>query len=293
MIKTLKYLPVVALSIVLTGGATKGLTAQTTRSQALLIAQNQSLDRSDINQVIDFYEWVFRAKFTPAQRSEFQSITLNRFNQDPAGTKKSIDELIANYTEVIAQPEAAQSRVRQGFTQEFVEQLRKLPNDAEAKLLLSVYESANSQTASTQPEGSAEGVGNVSTLTGKWVWARTGSGTYTQGGAYLGANGSRFTYQFQPNGTVEFTGIMNVMSGGCNQQIFQSRKGRVRLSGSTLTINWSPGTFTRDFSCDSANNYTKTVPAENETYQVRFKADVGQRQLCLTRKDETCYSPTN
>lgn len=258
-----------------------------------MIAENNALKRSDVNQVIAFFEWAFGAKFTTEQRNEYYSIKSNEFENDPIATKQSIDDVIANYRQAIAKPKAEQNRIRQGFNQGFVAQLRQLPNDPEAILLLSVYEGKNSDSVASQADDSSSGVGGISSIVGQWVWARSGSSTYTQGGAFVGSNGSRFTYKFQPNGTVEFTGIMNVMSGGCNQQVFQSRKGKVSLNGSTMTIKWSPGTFTRDFSCDSANNYTKTVPAESETYQVRLKTDLGQNQLCLSRKDETCYSSAN
>ncbi|MBP5973902.1 hypothetical protein HW132_14445 [Brasilonema sp. CT11] len=289
----LKYFSMLVLCVVFMGEATRNISAQAAGSKVLVTAENQSLSQSDIDQVIAFYEWAFAAKFTSKQRSEYQSIKLNEYRKDPAGTRKSIDNLISNYTKVRAKNEEEQSQVRQAFNKEYIGQLRNLPDDAEAKLLLSVYNSAHTgETASNNADDSSGSVGDISSIVGKWVWTRTGSSTYSTGGAYMGSNGSRFTYQFQPNGTAEFTGIMNVMNGGCNQQIFQSRKGKVRLSGSTMTINWSPGTFTRDFSCDRANNYKKTLAAENETYQVKFKTDLGQKQLCLRGKDETCYSPT-
>jgi hypothetical protein len=86
---------------------------------------------------------------------------------------------------------------------------------------------------------------------------------------------------------------MNVMMAGCSQQVFMTKKGRASLAGDTLTIRWSPATSKRDFSCDRANNYTKTLPAETETLKVGFKNSYGQRQLCTVSKDggETCFSP--
>ncbi|MBD1845945.1 hypothetical protein H6F89_21535 [Cyanobacteria bacterium FACHB-63] len=293
MMSKFKFFSLFVLSVALTNGAANNIAAHAAESKVFLMAQNNALSRSDVDQVIAFFEWAFGAQFTPEQRNQYYSIKSNEFNNDPAATKRGIADVINNYKQAIAKPEAEQSRIRQGFNKGFVEQLRKLPNDAEARLLLSVYEAANSKDTASNFSDSSSGVRGISSIVGKWAWARTGSSTYAQGGAFVGANGSRFTYQFQPNGTVEYTGIMNVMSGGCSQQIFQSRKGKVRLSGSTMTINWSPGTFTRDFSCDRSNNYTKAVPAESETYQVRLKTDLGQNQLCLTRKEETCFSPTN
>lgn len=282
------------LYIVLMDGAIINISAQAAGSKILVTAQNESLNESNIDKVIAFYEWAFSAKFTIEQRNEYQSIKLNEFRKDPDGTRKIIDNLISNYTQALAKNEEEQSRIRQAFNGEYVGQLRNLPNDAEAKLLLSVYDSAHaSETASNNTDDSSDSVGEISSLVGKWVWTRTGNSAISTNGTYIGSNGSRFTYQFLPNGTVEFTGIMNVMSGSCNQQIFRSRQGKVSLSGSTMTIKWSPATFTRDFSCDRANNYTKTLPAENETYQVKFKTDLGQKQLCMISKHETCFSPTN
>jgi hypothetical protein len=75
-------------------------------------------------------------------------------------------------------------------------------------------------------------------------------------------------------------------------QIFKTAKGRARLNGDTLTINWSPASFSRDDSCSPSQNYKKTLPAETETFQVSLKNSYGQKQLCLTGKDETCYSQT-
>ncbi|MDF5707438.1 MAG: hypothetical protein PUP90_07070 [Nostoc sp. S4] len=294
MMNKLKYISMLILSVVLLDGATINIPAKAAGSKVLVTAENQTLSKSDIDKVIAFYEWAFAAKFTQEQRNQYQSLKLNEYRKDPAGTTKSIDDIISNYTQVLAKNEDEQSRVRQAFNTEFVGELRNLPNDPEAKLLLSVYNSAHAnETAANNADNSSSSVGDISSLVGKWVWAHTGNSAYNTSGTFIGSNGSRFTYQFLPNGTVEFTGIMNVMNGSCNQQIFQSRKGKVNLSGSTMTINWSGGTFTRDFSCDRANNYTKTLPAENETYQVRFKTDLGQNQLCLISKDETCYSPTN
>ncbi|MEH2385369.1 MAG: hypothetical protein V7K14_06185 [Nostoc sp.] len=287
----LKYLFILFLYVILIDGATINIFAQAAGNKVLVRAENESLKPSDIDKAIAFYEWAFAAKFTQSQRHEYQSIKLNEFRKDPTITRKSIDDIVLNYTQALARNEEEQSRIRQAFNEQFIGQLRNLPNDAEAKLLLSVYNSTHAdETASNDAPDSSGSVGEISSLVGKWVWTHTGNSAVSTSGVYIGSNGSRFTYQFMPNGMVEFTGIINVMNGSCNQQIFKSRKGKVRLNSSTMTINWNKGTFTRDFSCDRANNYTKTLPAENETYQVKFKTDLGQKQLCLTDKDETCYS---
>ena len=168
---------------------------------------------------------------------------------------------------------------------------------------MSIYENASGATpenvASNETKedqyGSYEtvkklNVGNLSAIVGTWVSGNTGSMTTTTSGAYLGGNASRHTYQFGASGAVEYTGIMNVMTGGCRMQIFKSAKGRASLSGDTLTINWSPASFSRDDSCSPSKNYKKTLPAETETFKINFETYYDDKQLCLTSSDKTCFS---
>lgn len=82
-------------------------------------------------------------------------------------------------------------------------------------------DSHNSKNDSSEESDSSAEKGDTSRLAGKWVWAHTGSSTYSTGGSYMGGNGSRFTYEFSEDGEVEFTGIMNVMQGSCRMQIFK------------------------------------------------------------------------
>lgn len=262
----------------------------------VLVAGATQLRQSDVDAMAELYEWALDVRFTDEQRARFQSVTEADFRNDPAAARKGIDDLLDMRAKVKAMDENRRREVRRNFVPEFVKGLRQHTDDEATRLLLSIYDASrgtnDSEVAADSP-GVGVTAGNLSALAGKWVWARTGSSTWNPNGTYAGGNGSRFTYQFSPGGAVEYTGIMNVMMGGCSQQVFLSKKGRARLSGDTLTIEWSPATSTRDFSCDRANNYTKTLPAETETLKVSFKnSSTGQRQLCtVSNGGETCFSP--
>ena len=303
MINTIKslFLLVLCAGVICCGGGIANLQAQN-KSDVLQAAGGKSLRQSDINQLIEFYEWAFETKFTREQRAEFGSIKEIEFRNNPAEAKKGNDSIIGFLSKIRTHDDSRQEEIRKVFVAEFVPNLRKAGGDAEAQFLVDIYAAAaaqgNAETGAKDAEGSADGVaaasGNgtgLSGLIGKWVWGRSGSTTYATGGAMLGSNGSRHTYQFSATGAVEYTGIMNVMTGGCRMQVFKSSKGRAKVTGNTLTIDWSPATFTRDDSCSPSKNYTKTLPAETETFQIKFKSDYGQKQLCLTSKDETCFSP--
>ena len=140
--------------------------------------------------------------------------------------------------------------------------------------------------------GTAGSGGDVSALTGKWVGGQLGQTVWTYTGSYANGNGSRVTYQFLPGGTVQYTGITDASTDACRHLTFVVKKGRVSLSGDTLTIKWGRGLLTREIFCGRANNHKETIPAETETLKVAFKnSSNGQRQLCTGLKvAETCYS---
>jgi hypothetical protein len=302
MMNKLKHLFLLILCAGLIGDAMT-ISAQITGNDKVLVAGKKPLKQSDVSRVVEFYEWVFEATFSGAQREKFQEYTELEYRNDPAGSRSTIDEIAETLPQIKNADEDVQQETRKKFLAIFLKELRK-NSDENSQLLLGIYELAHGESASNvasndseeakqsnDTENSAGGnVGNVSQLVGTWVWGRSGSSTYTQGGAYMGSNGSRHTYQFNSNGTVEYTGIMNVMTGGCNMQVFKTMKGKASLDGSTLTVNWSPASFSRDDSCSPSKNYKKTLPAETETFQVNMKDSYGQKQLCLTGKDEICFS---
>jgi hypothetical protein len=299
MMSKIKILFLLVLCVGLIGGA-MNVSAQTGSDKVLVSAGGKTLKQSDVDAIIEFYEWASQTRFTSEQREQYSQLKAAEFRRNPAEAKKGNDQVKGFLPQINSSSPSEKERVRKAFNDNFIQQIRKATDDAEAQFLLGVYDAARGgnnggETAANDANGAGDSEnsssgGDVSDLIGKWAWGRSGSTTYAAGGAMLGSNGSRHTYQFAANGAVEYTGIMNVMTGGCNMQIFKTMKGRANLSGGTLTINWQPATFTRDDSCSPSKNYTKKLPAETETFQIKFKSDYGQKQLCLTGKDETCYS---
>jgi hypothetical protein len=286
-------------------GGSSAILAQNT-PERILVAGKKPLKQSDINSLIEFYEWAFEAKFTTQERTKFQEYTAEEFRANPSESRKTIDDIVNTFPKILAAEDDVRSETRKNFLAAFLPEARK-NGDANSQLLLSIYENANgalpenvasNETRNETKEdeyGSYEtvkklNVGNMSAIVGKWVSGNTGSMTTTTSGVYLGGNASRHTYQFGANGAVEYTGIMNIMTGGCRMQIFKSAKGRASLNGDTLTINWSPASFSRDDSCSPSKNYKKTLPAETETFKINFETYYDDKQLCLTSSDKTCFS---
>lgn len=308
MINKIKYLFLLVLCAAIFGGAVANISAQA-NDRVLITAKAKSLKQSDVDKMIEFYEWAFQAQFSSAQRRDFQKYTEQEFKSDPAASRATIDDIVKTLPQILAATEDVQAETRKNFLNVFLSELQK-NSDANSLMLRSIYETANGavpentvsneqteQTEKTEEDtyGSYEtvkkvAVGNLSAIVGKWVSGSSGSYVTTPTGSYLGGNGSRHTYEFSANGAVEYTGIMNVMTGGCRMQIFKTAKGKATLSGDTLTINWSPASFSRDDSCSPSKNYKKTLPAETETMKVNFETYYDDKQMCLTTSDKTCFS---
>jgi hypothetical protein len=157
-----------------------------------------------------------------------------------------------------------------------------------------VAEANNSSSPEPAVEAKGGGAGNTSNtreLIGKWAWANTGSSIRNAYGQTIASNGSRFTYEFFPNGTVEYVGIMHSASLiGCRLEAFTTKKGKVSLNGETMTIAWAPASFSRDDTCTPEKNYKKTLPAETETQTWQVKDENGRILLCLNSKNgEQCF----
>ena len=306
MIKKLKSIFLLILCAVIFGGTTLNISAQTS-GKVLVSAKGKTLKQSDVDTLIEFYEWAFQAEFSSTQRREFQEHTEQEFRNDSTASRATIDDVVKTLPQILAASEEVQAETRRNFLAAFLPDLYN-GTDANSQLLLSIYKANSDEPPPPAPVvkqsdeqteedrfGSYEtvkkiAVGNFSAIVGKWVSGNSGSYVTTPTGGYLGGNGSRHTYQFSANGAVEYTGIMNVMTGGCRMQIFKSAKGKATLSGDTLTINWSPASFSRDDSCSPSKNYKKTLPAETETMKINFETYYDDRQLCLTTTDKTCFS---
>lgn len=262
----------------------------------VLVSGKNSLTRSDVNTLIDFYEWALEAKFTDQQRQRFAENTVAEFRSDPTTSRKTIDDIVTTYPKIRASEPDVQASTREAFLKEFLP-LARQGDDENSQMLIEIHDSArkapNEPTADDIRAEAKTSPGAISSLAGTWTWGRSGSMTKTTAGAYLGGNASRFTYEFKPDGSAVFSGIMTTMAGGCKMEVFRTVRGKASLTGDQLTINWQPASFSRRDSCSPSKDYKKTLPAEKEVFTVNIKTDYGQKQLCLTAKDETCYSPAN
>ncbi|MEQ1761647.1 MAG: hypothetical protein ABL984_00745 [Pyrinomonadaceae bacterium] len=110
-------------------------------------------------------------------------------------------------------------------------------------------------------------------------------------GATKPGRGSIFTYKFNPNGTYEFVGYMEITMYNCTTTLFNSIAGRYKVNGSTISLNPSKDFWKNTNSCAaSGNKQQNKVPTRLSISYERKQDEYGKELLCITAKEgETCY----
>lgn len=132
----------------------------------------------------------------------------------------------------------------------------------------------NTQKMSNQSSGGMS-------IYGKWFRTVGGSSIDWTGKTKL-KGGEDFTFEFSPDGSVEYTRKKEVLSiMQCHIKESQNARGKFSISGNTLTINLGAMKSVGTNSCDAKGNFNKTL--ENSTMTVKFEI---KQMEDITRPDK-------
>jgi hypothetical protein len=287
--------------VVFGGAAAIQIPAQTGGDDKILVASGgQRLRQSDVDSVIEFYEWAFQSRFTGDERERFQAIMVAAFRQDAAESRKGADVLIDVLAKVRARDETAQQKVRAAFNEDFVKELR-VSTDKSAQLLLGVYERGQNggatETLMDAPAKSNGGAG-AKGLVGRWMRS-TGLGRGDDGtGKTTYSSGENSTFEFFADGTMQFTFEKKVLSiTQCRISETAKIPGTYTVEGGRLRINLGAGSSVGTSSCEAKGNFKKTLTASTleKTFVVRKMESVFRPDapllLCFdgATRDEECF----
>ncbi|HLM60960.1 MAG TPA: hypothetical protein VK308_09160 [Pyrinomonadaceae bacterium] len=127
------------------------------------------------------------------------------------------------------------------------------------------------------------------------IWRNGGMSTMVDknriSGATTPSNGSTFKYVFTADGRFEFIGMMQSTMYGCTTSLFQDKRGRYEINGSTMTLIPSKNFWRNQNSCAPNSTKERDYTLERETLEFRTKTDeYGKFFICLAgAKGETCY----
>lgn len=122
--------------------------------------------------------------------------------------------------------------------------------------------------------------GSSATLVGKW-WRGEGGGFIDYTGKTNYKSGKNYTFEFFPDGTVEYSFNLDVLSiVQCRTKEDAKARGKYTVSGDTLTITLAAGTTVGSSTCEKSDNFRKSLPAATITKKYTIK-----RMESITRPD--------
>ena len=286
----MKYLSLALLSLLLL------LPSGSAAAQSQVLAGGEPpLTAATVDDVADFFGWLFESRFTPAQRRELERVLVATWR---ANDRKEI-EAAGQFGELNAKlktvSEEKSAELRAAVLPDVLKGARAEATDF-SRLLLDVYESRAASRAGddagTRTEGAASG-GDAGALVGSWRTSELGMISYQNSvtGASRPGRGTTMQYKFLPGGRFEYNGYMETTMYNCTTTLFNPAAGTYSVSGDRLTITPRTSKWQQTNNCASSMNKTQPGKLDPETYTFRFSNEQGGRRLCLTssKGNEVCY----
>lgn len=236
------------------------------------------------------------------------------FRADAAKARENTDTVLETFGEIKKATAEVRRETRMRYLQDLLPQLKaKEASEADSRFLLEVYRASHGgRDEFTDMDGALgdtfdkrankiSSSANSGNLVGKW-FRSTGSGSITDGtGKTKYGSGTTYFFEFFADGTIEYkveSKTLSIMQ--CRIVSIQNARGKYSISGNSLTMNLGAMTDSGTNSCDTKENYKKTL--EPSTITVKFqvkKMDSVLRPddptvLCFDNGDgEACFEQTN
>jgi hypothetical protein len=263
----------------------------------VLAAGEPPLTAATVDDVADFFGWLFETRFTPAQRRELERVLVATWR---AGDRKEIEaaqQFGALNVKLLTVSKEKHAELRAAVLPDVLKGARAEATDF-SRLLLNVYESRAGVETAARDEAAGRGEpaasgGDAAALAGSWRSSELGMISYqnTITGASRPGRGTTMQYKFLPGGRFEYNGYLETTMYNCTTTLFNPVAGTYRVEGDRLTIVPKTSKWQQTNTCASSMNKTLPGKLDPDTYTFRFSNEQGGRRLCLTssKGNEVCY----
>ena len=114
---------------------------------------------------------------------------------------------------------------------------------------------------------------NGGALLGRWTDGHISSIQYQNSvtGANAPTNGRTFAYEFRPDGTYSFTGLMQSVMYNCTTSMFSNETGTYTVEGDTVSLRPEKNPYQMRNSCAPSSN--REAPGKLIARSYRFRVD--------------------
>lgn len=247
---------------------------------ALVFGQNRTLADGNplltsgmVERFVNLMEWSLDVSFSSENRAAVEKQLVKYWQ---AGDEKEIKIVlnILNFEKNLAgASEAKKQEIQPQLKKQLLEAMEKDSGDPLNAILLGIYKQNNERSD-----------GDLSSLIGKWQVLHGNSivGIDINSGRIGDGNAMIAEYDIKPNGQVIFSFALQQSNYGCTTRIKTSKIGTAIVLASRITFNYTGGTTTSEDNCNRANNYTKKLAAEKESFDFKLgRNESGKQQFCF------------
>ncbi len=111
-------------------------------------------------------------------------------------------------------------------------------------------------------------------LTGRWTSGRLSMIQYKDSytGVFKPPSGSHFAYEFRPDGTYTFIGLMQTTMYNCTTSMFSQETGTYEADGLQVSLRPQKNPYQMRYSCAPSSNREAPGKLLNRTYQYRVSS---------------------
>ncbi|HEX7316201.1 MAG TPA: hypothetical protein VF297_20010 [Pyrinomonadaceae bacterium] len=259
-------------------------------AQSPVLAEGKPpLTAATVDDVAEFFGWLFETRFTPSQRRELERVLVATWRANDRKEIEAAQQFGALNVKLMTVSKEKHAELRAAVLPDVLKSARAEGTDF-SRLLLSVYESRAEGGARTEAASSG---GDDAALVGAWRSSELGMISYqnTITGASRPGRGTTMQYKFLPGGRFEYNGYLETTMYNCTTTLFNPVAGTYSVEGDRLTIVPKTSKWQQTNNCASSMNKTQPGKLDTETYTFRFSNEQGGRRLCLTssKGNEVCY----
>lgn len=257
----------------------------------VLVGGEPPLTAATVDDVAEFFGWLFETRFTPAERRELERVLVATWRANDRKEIEAAQQFGALNVKLLTVSKEKHAELRAAVLPDVLKSARAEATDF-SRLLLSVYDSRAGVGTAAQDEPVASG-GDAAALAGSWRSSELGMISYQNAitGAQRPGRGTTMQYKFLPGGRFEYNGYLETTMYNCTTTLFNPVAGTYRVEGNRLIIVPKTSKWQQTNNCASSMNKTQPGKLDPETYTFRFSNEQGGRRLCLTssKGNEVCY----
>lgn len=239
------------------------------------------------NHATGYMEWILDVRFTADQRQLYQEMLAEMWGGSQSSAD-AIGKMASAHEMLIDLDKSKQERMRGEKQPQFVRLLESASDD-KSRWLLSIYQDAHrgSSAPAETLVASPQPAGRSGAPLGRWTDGYISSIQYRNSTTGVGAptNGRTFSYEFKPDGTYSFTGLVQSVMYNCTTAMFSNETGTYSVNGDSISLRPEKNPYRMTNNCAPSSNREAPGKLIARTYRFRVSVESGRQYLELRGDD--------